>query len=174
MTASRLTRRLTKGIAASGMNMREVAEAADVKYGWLRQVKIGGVQKPDPEALARVAGVLGIPADELLALTDQLGAAESVHRVTSNSADIAAAIRAQTSVFEQLITTSQESNRLLAARLDAAEKRADDMETLIRALLSPEPSSAAVEAWMLASGRASLDRIRSRARRRDPVPTGEG
>lgn len=73
------------------LTSRQLAEKAGVSHSWMRSVETGKIAKPDAAALVRVAGIIGLDGRELLALTDQLGAAEFV--TPPGDTDLAAAVR---------------------------------------------------------------------------------
>lgn len=124
---SRLTRRLSKAIAQSKMNMREIAEQAGVPYGWVRQMKAGGIARPDAKRLAKIAPVLGIDVDELLALTDQLGEADEVRPTNEpgSSVDVAGLVSAMTAaLLAQTQALTDLRSDLAGVREDAQKERA--------------------------------------------------
>lgn len=103
--AARVRRRMTKA---------DLARRAGVPANWVRSFCTGKIGKADPERLRRMAGVLGIDHRELLALTDQLGAAEEVEARAASAAGLsdlvrvlerqAAAIEAQTAAVGELVS----------------------------------------------------------------------
>lgn len=111
------------------MNMRELSEASGVKYGWIRQVVAGGIARPDAGNLKRIAGPLGIPPDELLALSDQLGEAAPQGLPTHSAVDadmLAQLVIAQTQALVDLHETFAQ------AREDAAADRRTMMDVVAR------------------------------------------
>ena len=55
-----------------GMNRPRLAREADVSYSFLVQVETGQRENPQADKLAKVAKVLGVPVDALLALDQPL------------------------------------------------------------------------------------------------------
>lgn len=95
-------KRIQRAAGQAGLNYREVAEAANVPYGWVRQVAHGGINRPDAERLRALARVLPVEADELLALSDQLGATlGEVGERRPEPSDVGQAIREQTAMFDR-------------------------------------------------------------------------
>lgn len=89
------------------MTGKELAIAAKVTPSWVRSVETGRTAQPAPDKLARVAKAVGLDIRELLALTDQLGAAETVPEPTAGGSDIAAlatAIEHQAAAINALAT----------------------------------------------------------------------
>lgn len=95
---------------------KQLAERAGVTPSWIRSVETGRTAQPAPDKLARVAAELGLDVRELLALTDQLGAAALVTSArpaeAGDQSEVAAAIRDQTAA---LAAQTQALDRLAAA-----------------------------------------------------------
>lgn len=116
------------------LTWREIATKADVPYSWLRQATNGISKKPDAARLRRLGPVLGIPAERLLALTDQLGvAAEKVPDV-SGQADLAA-ILAEMRLHTQAVTRQAEATEGLLTLLAARTPEVLDALSVLRALV---------------------------------------
>jgi transcriptional regulator with XRE-family HTH domain len=106
-----------------GMNRPRLAREADVSYSFLVQVETGQRENPQADKLAKVAKVLGVPVDVLLALDQPLP--------TAVDTDIA-------EIRRDLITRI---NAMDEAQLLLAAKTLDGIEGPIRTQ-KPDKSSA--------------------------------
>lgn len=88
-----------------------IAREADVPYDWLRQLTADLIKKPDAKKLMRLGPTLGITAERLLALTNQLDVVsqlrgdvdrESSDRGGSAAPDLVAALEAQAAAITKL------------------------------------------------------------------------
>jgi transcriptional regulator with XRE-family HTH domain len=84
---------------------------------WIRSFATGHVHKGDPQRIKALADALGLDYRELLALTDQLGAVETVERPAAApaSVDIAALIAVQERVALALEAQATAMTRLVEA-----------------------------------------------------------
>lgn len=90
-----------------GLTAQQVGDAAGVTRSWLAQVETGRIAQPDHEKLERIAPVLGLDLERMLALSDQLGEALRVRERQAQpgvvtDAGLAAAIERQTNVLEKI------------------------------------------------------------------------
>lgn len=130
---------------------KELADKAGVTAAWVRSVETGGIARPAPDKLRRVADVVGLDIRELLALTDQLGAAAVMDATSpAHQSDVAAAIREQTAALTRLAEATEAQTRAL---LDALADR-----------------DARSEGYVVAMGQALGD-LRATIERRLPEPS---
>lgn len=132
---TRLAKRLQQAVARSKLNYREIADAAGVPYGWVRQVAAGGIGRPGAERLKRLAAVLPIEADELLALSDQLGASAEVGDRRPETGDLVDALNRQSTAIENQTATMERLLNSFAARFDQfGAERERDFRALVQGI----------------------------------------
>jgi transcriptional regulator with XRE-family HTH domain len=123
------------------LTKRQIADEAGLKYGYVRQLFAGGIDKPPPEFLAKLAPTLGLPPERLLTLTDQLGAAAGLPKAPSTDlvGEVAALLAQQNELLVRLIAGIDQ------ARAEATGEREALAKTLgeIRATLIPSESGGA-------------------------------
>lgn len=94
------SKRIHAGIVRSKLTQAEVGRRAGVKRSYVAALATGGMAKPDPVKMSKVAEVIGVDARELLALTDQLGAVQAAPPEHPASDDVVAAIDRLTAAVE--------------------------------------------------------------------------
>ena len=106
VVTTRLGTEIERAIRRAKLTQAEAARQAGVTQRWLASVTSGGKVRPDPGKLARLADVIGLDLERMLALSDQLGAPIKVRQQERAAAgDLAAlvdAISAQTVTLESL------------------------------------------------------------------------
>lgn len=137
----RLGREIVRAMTKAKMTSPELARRAGVGESWVKQVRTGRIQKPDPERLRRIADELGLDPLQLLAMSDQLGApvGEPMARL-----DPYAIIQAHTKAME----AQAESFNRLADSIDRAAERvtrrvedsAQAFEDVVRLLREQQPT----------------------------------
>lgn len=147
-----------------------------VPASWTRQLKAGRMKgNADPERVAKIAKALHLDEAELwqylgrFDLVAAIRARPEPDTTEGATADIAAAIRDQTKVFEQLLLATQAEAR-------EAKRRADLLEQIVVSLLRPAVEATADQEGrrvMREWGRAALESMTSRQPEDDPAPTAE-
>lgn len=153
--SQRLAKVLKAGAAKAGLNQKELAQEAGVPYGWVRQVMAGGIMRPDANRLAALADVLPVDLDELLALSDQLGAATRLREGSGGDQPaLIAALQAQTEALNRV-----------ADRLDLAAQTWQGTAEVLGPMLDLLRETLA---------RGGQRGVRELPPRTDVVPTGPG
>lgn len=119
---------------------KELAERAAVTPSWIRSVETGRTAQPAPDKLARVARELGLDLRELLALTDQLGAAAMVTTPAQPAAadpSLITALNRQSAAIEDLVTTLRLAFGALDARTQERAEAIVEMLVDIRRAVVP-------------------------------------
>lgn len=125
MGATPFTRELDKALRARirkdrAVNMATIAKEAGVPHAWLRSVFSGSIRRPAPARLVRLAEPLGIPAQTLLALTDQLGVGDPDPAASSAPATELAALADAISELAAALREEREERHDFEQRLLAA------------------------------------------------------
>lgn len=111
-------KRIAAGRAKAKLTGKALGTQARVSPPWIRAVENGGIRRPAPDKLKRVADVLGLDHRELLALTDQLGA--TIEPPDEAPDDVAAAIHEQTEMLRQLLAERPTVDRAALAEVVGA------------------------------------------------------
>lgn len=113
---AQLGREVTRAMAKARMTVPALVKATGLGESWVKQVKTGRIDRPDPDKLVRMAEELGADPARWLALSNQLGASVPTSRSTPDH--VAAALDRHATALQ----LQAKAYVLLAQSIDNAAK----------------------------------------------------
>lgn len=126
-----LGREVKRAMAKAGMTVPGLVTRTGLGDSWLKQLRTGRIDKPNPAWLVKVAEELGADPHEWLALSNQLGRAAAVTPPTDSRALITALAEQNATLVEQVSLLLEELRLGRAAQTASTDALLDAMAAVV-------------------------------------------